>query len=232
MIDPKTIELMNRVLDGVATEPERADLDRALTASAEARSHYEAMSRLVRRLNAVEMVAPPSEMHQKIVAAVAAVEGVEKTRVVRHASHAHPDGDKDHGFMAWLRHALSPPGLRYGTTFGFGLAAGAIIVLVVLTGRPGDATRGVDPSHISGTIATPSMGTGLPVAVPEAGVSGSVAAFDHGAMTQVRLKIDGEEGIEWVFDVPGRDETTPSVVLRVVKSGETVFEGTVPSVEP
>jgi hypothetical protein len=48
----------------------------------------------------------------------------------------------------------------------------------------------------------------------------------------VHLKVDGEEGIEWVFDVPNRDEPTRSVVLRVVKSGETVFQGTVPPVEP
>lgn len=230
MIDPRTIELMNRVLDGVATEPERADLDRALTASAEARSHYEAMSRLVRRLSAVEMIAPPSELHQKIVAAV---EGVEKMRAVPRASHAHHSRDKEPGFMAWLRHAFSPPGLRYGTTFGLGLAAGAVILWVVAIERPGDATRGVNPSHVSGTISSPSSGTGsLPVAIPEAGVSGSVAVTDRGAATQVRLKIDGEGGIEWVFDVPNRDEPTHSVVLRVVKSGETVFQGTVPPVEP
>jgi anti-sigma factor RsiW len=230
MIDPRTIELMNRALDGVATEPERADLDRALTASAEARSHYEAMSRIVCRLSEVEMIAPPSELHQKIVAAV---EGVEKMRAVPRAPHAHPAHEQEHGFVAWLRHAFSPPGLRYGATFGLGLAAGAVILWVVAIGQPGDATRGVNPSHVSGTISTPSSGVGsLPVAIPEVGVSGSVAVLDRGSVTQVHLKVDGEEGIEWVFDVPDRDEPTRSVVLRVVKSGETVFQGTVPPVEP
>lgn len=228
MIDPKTIELMNRVLDGVATEPERADLDRALTASTEARTHYEAISRLVRRLDAVSMIDPPSELHQRILAAVAAVDRVS---AVRHASHAHYHHNKEHGFATWLRHAFSPPGLRYGATFGLGLAAGAVILLVVPSGRPGDVARGVDPSHVSGTISTLSTTGSLPVAVPEAGVSGSVAVLDHGAVTQVRLKVDGG-GTEWVFDVPDRDEPTQSVVLRVVKSGETVFEGTVQPVEP
>jgi len=230
MIDPKTIELMNRVLDGVATEPERADLDRLLTASTEARAHYDAMNRLVRRLNAVTMIDPPSELHQRIVAAVAAVD---RMPALRHASHAHSGYDKEHGFAAWLRHAFSPPGLRYGATFGFGLAAGAVVLMVVQSGRPGDVVQGVDPSHVSGTISTPSRAAGtLPVVVPEAGVSGSVAVLRRGAVTQVRLKVDGEGGAEWVFDVPDRDEPTQSVVLRVVKSGETVFVGTVQPVEP
>lgn len=229
MIDPKAIELMNRVLDGVATEPERADLDRMLTASTEARAHYEAISRLMRRLDAVSMIDPPSELHQRILAAVASVDRVS---VVRPTSRAHRDHDKEHGFAAWLRHAFSPPGLRYGATFGLGLAAGAVILLVVLSGRPGHVTRGVDPSYVSGTISTPSTPTGLlPVAVPEVGVSGSVAVLDRGAVIQVRLKVDGE-GTEWVFDVPNRDEPTQSVVLKVVKSGETVFEGAVQPVAP
>lgn len=221
MIDPKTIELMNRALDGVATEPERADLDRALTASPEARSHYEAISRLVRRLDAVEMIDPPSELHHKIVAAMSAVE---PTRAVPHTSHA--GHEHEHGFAAWLRHAFSPPGLRYGATFGLGLAAGLVILLVLPTGPS------VDPSHVSGTISTPPRTTGsMPVSVPEAGVSGSVAVLDRGSVTQVRLKVDGG-GVEWVFDVPDRDEPNQSVVLKVVESGVTVFEGTVLPVEP
>lgn len=233
MIDPKTIELMNRVLDGVATEPERADLDRALTASPEARSHYDAMSRLVRRLDAVSMIDPPSELHQRILAAVAATNRVPAVRQTSHAGTAHPAHATEHGFAAWLRHAFSPPGIRYGATFGLGLAAGAVVLLVLPSGRPSDVARGVDPSHVSGTISTPSRATGsLPVAVPEVGVSGSVAVLDRGAVTQVRLKVDGEGGAEWVFDVPNRDEPTQSVVLRVVKSGETVFEGAVQPVEP
>jgi hypothetical protein len=55
--------------------------------------------------------------------------------------------------------------------------------------------------------------------------------LDRGPVTQVRLKVDAE-GTEWVFDVPDRAEPTHSIVLRVVKSGETVFEGTVEPVKP
>ncbi len=211
MIDPKTIELMNRVLDGAANEPERADLDRALTSSPEARAHYDEMSRLVRRLDSVPMIDPPAELHPRVVSAI-------ESTGIRHTARS----SEGHGFFAWLHRAIATPGLRYASTFGLGLAAGAIILAVV---RPGP----VDPGLVSGTMATPPGGS-LPVAVPEAGVSGSVVAFDRGPVTQVHLRVDG--GIEWVFDVPDRAEPTQSVVLRVVKSGETVFEGAVRPVEP
>lgn len=215
MIDPKTIELMNRVLDGAATEPERADLDRTLTASPEARHHYEEMGRLVRRLDAVPMAEPPADLHPRVVAAVDA-------SGIRYRAGS----SDEHGFMAWLRRAFAPPGLRYASTFGLGLAAGAVILAMVRTGQP------VDPSHVAGTLALPASTGSMPVAVPEAGLSGSVAVVDRGPGTQIRLKVDADGVTEWVFDVPDRAEPGQSVVLRVVKSGETVFEGAVQPVQP
>jgi anti-sigma factor RsiW len=215
MIDPKTIELMNRVLDGAATEPERADLDRALTSSPEARVLYDEMGRLVRRLDSAPMADLPAGLHPRVVSAVDAL-GIR---------HAVPSSE-EHGFFSWLRAAIAPQGLRYASTFGLGLAAGAVILAVVRPGTP------VDPSQVSGTLATPAASGSMPVAVPEAGVSGSVAVVDRGPVTQVRLKVDADGGTEWVFDVPDRAEPTQSVVLRVVKSGETVFEGAVHPVEP
>ncbi len=215
MIDPKTIELMNRVLDGAATEPERADLDRTLTSSPEARARYEEMGRLVRRLDSVPMADPPADLHHQVVSAV---DGLG----IRHASRS----SHEHGFFSWLKAAIAPQGLRYASTFGLGLAAGAIILAVVRPGQP------VDPSQVSGTLVTPGASGYMPVAAPEAGVSGSVAVVDRGSVTQVHLKVDADGGTEWVFDVPDRAEPTQSVVLRVVKSGETVFEGPVHPVEP
>lgn len=211
MIDPKHIELMNRVLDGAATEPERADLDRILTSSPEAHAHYDQLSRLVRRLDSVPMVDPPAELHPRVVSAVDAS-----------GARSH----EEHGFVAWLRHAFAPLGLRYGSIFGLGLAAGAIILAVFRPGLP------VNPSQVSGTLANPGSVGSMPVAVPEAGVSGSVAVVVRGPVTQVHLQVDGQAGTEWVFDVPNRAEPAQSVVLRVVKSGETVFEGAVRPVEP
>ncbi len=215
MIDPKTIELMNRVLDGAATEPERADLDRTLTSSPEARTHYEELSRLVGRLDAIPMVDPPAHLHPWVVSAVEA-------SGIRHATR--PSDER--GFFAWVHDTVRPAGLRYASTFGLGLVAGVVILTVIRSAQP------VDPSQVAGTFATPEASGSMPIAIPEAGVLGSVAVVDHGRVTQIRLEVDGEGGTEWVFDVPDRAEPTQSVVLRVVRSGETVFEGAVRPVEP
>jgi hypothetical protein len=215
MIDPKTIELMNRVLDGAATEPERADLDRTLTASPEARAHYEALGRLVRKLDSVPLDEPPAYLHPRVI------EGVERSGV-----HYSAKAGDERGFLGWFHRMVPTFPLRYASTFGLGLAAGAVILAVARGSAPT-----VDPSQVSGTIVTPA-GVPMLVEVPEAGVSGSVAVVDRGPTTQVRLLVDKEGGTEWVIDVPNRAEPSQSVVIRVVKSGETVFEEAVHPVEP
>jgi len=215
MIDPKTIELMNHVLDGVATEPERAELERTLTSSPEARAHYETLGRIVRRLDSVPMSEPPAELHPRLMSAVDSV-----------GSGPPVWAQEEPGFFGWLHRAFGASGLRYASTFGFGLAAGAILLAVV---RPAPS---VDPSQVSGTMATPSVAHGfLPVSSPGAGINASVAVVEKGPLTQVSLQVEGDDAV-WVFDVPQRAEPAQSVVIRVVKSGETVFEGAVQPVEP
>jgi anti-sigma factor RsiW len=214
MIDPKTVELMNRVLDGAASEHERADLESRLAKSPETRAHYDELTRLVRWLDSVPMVGPPSELRPRVMAEVHALGAAPIPR---------PAGE---GFLAWIRRALAPPALRYASTFGLGVAAGAVILLVV---QP--RGNGVQPGDVSGAMSTPaSLAGSLAVAVPAAGVSGSIAVANEGPSTTVRLVLD--EGIEWVFDVPDRAEPAQPVVLRIVKSGETVFEGAVRPDEP
>lgn len=217
MIDPKTIELMNRVLDGAATEPERADLDRVLTSSPEANKHYEELGRLVRRLDSVPFDEPPATLQPRVF------DGVERTGI-HYSAKSH-----EAGFTAWFRRLIPISPLRYASTFGLGLVAGVVILTVAHN------SRGVDPSQVAGTIAPPS-GSPIPVVVPEAGVSGSVTVVDHGHVTQVHLQVDPAGGTEWVIDVPngtnGRAEPSQSVVIRVVKSGETVFEEAVRPAQP
>lgn len=214
MIDPKLIELMNRVLDGAATEPERADLDRALTASPEARDHYDELRRLVRRLESVPMVDPPAHLHPRVMDSVDA-SGIRYT----------PRASDERGFFSWLRAIGTRRGLGYASTFGLGLAAGAVVLAVV---RPIPV---VDPGQVSGAITTPHQLEGvLPVAVPEAGIHGSVHVFDRGSITEVHLKVDDRPGMEWVFDIP-RAEPGPAVVLKVIQAGNTVFEGAVQPVD-
>ncbi len=215
MIDANLIDLMNRVLDGAATEPERADLDRALTASPEARHHYEELSRLVRRLESVPMMDPPAHLHPRVM------EGIDAS-----GSRYTPRASDERGFFSWLRAIATKRGLGYASTFGLGLAAGAVVLAVI---RPIPA---VDPGQVSGTLTTPQQIHGvLPVAVPEAGVVGSVEVFNRGDITELHLKVDGQPGTEWVFDIPRAEPASP-VVLKVIQAGDEVFEGSVQPVKP
>ena len=215
MIDPKLIELMNRALDGAATEPERADLDRALTASPEARAHYDELSRLIRRLESVPMMDPPAHLHPRVM------ESIDASGI-----HYTPRASDERGFFSWLRAITTKRGLGYVSTFGLGLAAGAVVLAVM---RPMPT---VDPGQVSGTLSTPQQLHGvLPVAAPQAGVDGSVEVFDRGDVTQIRLKANHQDGTEWVFEIPRAEPVSP-VVLKVIQSGDTVFEGTVQPVEP
>jgi hypothetical protein len=164
---------------------------------------------IIERLDAVPMVEPPATLHPRIVARIDALPR-ERTR------------HEERGFFAWIGGLLPTPAWRYGSTFGLGLAAGAVVLALVRPGSP------VDPSHVSGTMTPPAVSGVVPVSVPAAGVSGSVAVAERGSVTQVRLLLHGEKVTEWVFDVPtGRDETPQPIVLQVNKAGETVFEGTV-----
>ncbi len=221
MIDPKTIELMNRVLDGAATEPERAELDRAVTSSPEVRAHFDALSRMVQRLDAVPMVEPPTTLHPRIVDALDAS-----------PPHATKRAGGDGGFVWWIRNLLPTPALRYGSTFGLGIAAGAVAIAML---RPGVS---VDPNQVAGTMASPPSGNPaaagvLPVSAPQAGISAAVAVLDRGDSRELRLLVHGQEPTEWVFRIPeSRDETPQPVVLKVHKAGQTVFEGTVQPVVP
>ena len=131
MIDPKTIELMNRVLDGAATEPERADLDRVLTSSPEANAHYQELGRIVRRLDSVPLDEPPATLHPRVL------EAVDRTGI-HYSAKSHGDA----GFLAWFRRLIPISPLRYASTFGLGLAAG-VVILTVARNSPG-----VDPSQI------------------------------------------------------------------------------------
>jgi anti-sigma factor RsiW len=216
MIDSKTIELMNLVLDGNVTDAQRAELDERLAASPETRAHFDEMRRLVSRLDSIPMSDPPASLRHRVLSDVDAA-------AIHHSRHV-PDAP---GFYAWLRNAFTPPAFRYASVFGLGLVVGIVAWTVFENG----ASKQIDPSRVSGTIASPTPSGVVPVAVPEAGVSGSVAVVDRGSVTQVHLTVD-EGGTEWVFDVPARAEPGQSVVLRVVKSGETVFERAVHPVEP
>jgi hypothetical protein len=70
MIEAKFVEIMNLELDGAATESQRTELRRYLETNPVARAHFEALGGLVRQLDARPLVEPPTEFHPRVVAAV------------------------------------------------------------------------------------------------------------------------------------------------------------------
>lgn len=58
-LDERTLELIQLAVDGEATESDRAELDAILTNSAEARTMWEAMRDVARRLDGVPVAEPP-----------------------------------------------------------------------------------------------------------------------------------------------------------------------------
>jgi hypothetical protein len=203
MIDPKTTDLMNRVLDGDATESERAHLDRYLAAHPEARTHYDEFSRLVQRLDSHPLADPPPVLHSHIMAAV------EDHGSARSHAAAHRDDPHGRGFAAWVAGVFSPPRLRVATTFGLGLATGAFLLAALHFGRSGawDASR-VDPSQLTGTITKPErpdltsargpirVGAIAP-AKPTQGLGCSADVWQEGSETVVEVWIRASEPIAW-----------------------------------
>jgi hypothetical protein len=190
MIESKTIELMNLVIDGVASSSERAELDSRLSADPNARSYYEALSRLVRRLDSDPMIDPPAELEPRILDAVGELPPARQPRI-------------EDGSPSWLRSFFSPR-LRPWSTFGLGLAAGVFLLAAVQYGRPGfwDAARDIDPNRVSGSMVSDAargshpLAT-LPVEAENGTASGSLMVYRLGADIAVDVTLQSTMAVEW-----------------------------------
>jgi hypothetical protein len=253
MIEPRLIELMNLVIDGVATPRERADLETALAARPEARAHYEALARLVQKLDADPMPEPPAELEPRIFAALQRSEVRRAVLAARTRS----------GFFSF-----GP--LGSWSKFGLGLATGMLIIAAIQLGRPGirGAGRDVSPSSVSGSMVPEEKNAvaAIPVETKEGTVSGAATIFRDGDNMVVRLQLQSTVPVEWklAFDgdawslleverhgsataafasnrasiqglhtgeggftlvFSGAPEAAKALVLSLLQDGQTVFEG-------
>lgn len=256
MIEPGTIELMNLVVDGVATPAQRATLDEYLSSHPEGRSYYEALSRLAQRLDADPVPDAPPELEPRILNAV------------HHTPAFAPARNREQS-TPWLK-GLFTPGLRPWSTFGLGLAAGVFLLAAIQYGRPGfwDAARDISPSQVSGSMVRDRSALGsIPVETGSGSVSGSATAYRVGEEVIVEVKLESTVQVEWTLDYDreawtllrlerrgtatsqfaanpgsvrglhsgeggvtmafaGGPEAAQSVVLKVFEGGQPVFEGT------
>jgi anti-sigma factor RsiW len=207
MIDSKFTELMNLELDGKANTSQHAELERHLAENAEARSYFEELARVVRRLDSHPVQDPPAELHPRVVAAL---DDAARRRPLGHARRA----------SGWA-HWLATPRLRVATTFGLGIATGVVLLAAFQFGRSGawDMARDVDPSRVSGTMVELPAGQEPAVAIPvsvEAGdVTGAIRVAHAGDLTRVDLSLDSEGPVEWVLST----EPGAWAVTRVERSG-------------
>ena len=249
MIEPKTIELMNLAIDGVASPRERAELEKALSADPTARSYYESLAKVVEKLNHDPMPEPPAELEPRIL------DAVQRESVRRPVQ------------MAPVRKGFFSVALRPWSTFGLGLAAGALILVAVQQGRPG-MSGNVDPGSISGSMVSDEHTTlgSIPVETEKGTVSGGASIEEQGSNMVVRLRLQSTVPVEWHLDFDGgawqllrveregtataafaanrtsvqglhtgeggvtlvfsgSREAAQAVVLKLLQAGEPVFEG-------
>jgi hypothetical protein len=206
MIEPKVIELMNLAIDGVASSRERAELEKALATDPTTRSYYESLARVVDKLNHDPMPEPPAELEPRILQAV------------QHASFHRPMQ------MAPVRKGFFSLKLRPWSTFGLGLAAGALIFAAIQQGRPGlfNATHSVDPGSISGSMVSDDRNAiaSIPVETDNGTVSGTATIEEQGSNMVVRLRLQSTVAVEWHLDFDG----TSWELLRVERQGTATGE--------
>ncbi|HEX6790574.1 MAG TPA: hypothetical protein VF247_04620 [Candidatus Krumholzibacteria bacterium] len=181
------IELMNLAADGTATSGERRRLDEYLSAHPEARSYYEALTRLVNRLEADPIPDPPAGFESRIL------DAIHRLPVPGPAPHEATPSSWRRGFFA--------PRLRPWSTFGLGLATGLFILAIVQYSRPGfwDAARDISPSDVSGSMTgrlVEPIST-IPVETAQGTVSGSAVIYGRGTDIMVDVKLQSTIPVEW-----------------------------------
>jgi hypothetical protein len=200
----------------VATASQRTELETHLSRHPEDRSHYDTLSRLVRRLDSQPMTDPPAEMESRILDAVArAPRGAAVPAGAVHAPAAPGSSSRR------LRDFLAAPKLRPWSTFGLGLATGVFLFAAVQYGRSGawDVARDIDPSHVSGTMMTPAgreaVGS-IPVDAASGTVSGSAVVYETGTGILVDVALQSTVPVEWVLEYDGGAWS----LIRVEKKGD------------
>lgn len=188
MINPKTIELMNLAIDGVASPRELAELEKAIGVDPTARSYYESLARVVEKLNHDPMPEPPAELEPRIL------DAVQRESVRRPVP------------MAPVRKGFFSFKLRPWSTFGLGLAAGVLILAAIREGRPGMwNARNVDPRTVSGSMVADEHTTlgSIPVETDKGTVSGGASIEEQGSNMVVRLRLQSTVPVEWHLDFDG-----------------------------
>ena len=176
-IEPRHVELMNAVIDRVASEEEKSALRELLASDPVARQQFEQLRKLSETLAGVGEVEPPAAMKADIVRALRTSPTREPLPFLRRM------GD------LW-------PGRRVVLRYGYAVAAGLVLGIALMRWVPdsADAPRALDPSELVGTM------------VPRAGASAAgilqqvPVGFEGGSGTATLRRVEAGYAIELDLD--------------------------------
>jgi hypothetical protein len=155
MIDERTIELINRELDGCCSEEESRELEAFLSENEEALQYYDELLRAASAMKSVEQAEPPSFLKTHILNSIQALPRPEPERLA---------------LISRIRELFrQSPTVRYSTVFASGLVLGVVLLLVF---GPWQQSEIPDVSKVSGSMVLPSDIARLPV-IDSVGIDGA-----------------------------------------------------------
>jgi hypothetical protein len=178
MLDTRSLELINAGIDGELGADERAELDRLLASSADARAMQAALQKLANVLDGMPELAPPDDLMDRVI---------RRARLPRQ------------------RRPLSLTGLLGSfQPLPAGLAFAAGLLLTVSAYEISLGQRG--PSDVSSMVGTMVAGSqderarqGGRLAVSGPGVGGSVLLEDTGHVVVLSFDVDAKQITEFVI---------------------------------
>lgn len=169
---------------------------------------------LIRRLDSHPLVESPADLHPRIMAAI---------------ERSGPRAPR--GLAGRWTGRVTGPRFRFAASFGLGVAAGVVLLSAVRFDRLGawNASRTVDPSHVTGSMIEPRVERELletiPVSVADGGVTGAADVYRVGDETRFDVSVESPGSVEWSlsFD-PAAWEVAG--VERPARSAGTITVGT------
>jgi hypothetical protein len=137
-IDPRFTDLMQSEIDGANSTQESAELHAYLARNPQARDHCDQLRAIAGALDRIEEVAPPADLKSKIIAAV-------RQKGDAEIPGSHPASRES-----------APTRGRIVLRYGYALAAGVILGVLGHQWATSDGF-GVDPSKVTGALATPEV---------------------------------------------------------------------------
>lgn len=190
-IDPHYIELMNAEIDGGIAPQDQTMLDEYLAENAEAAAYRDELGSMCEELDAMPLLATPSDLHQHILTLIST-----ETKRPEPASRSP---------MRMLRNLIAIQPLRYAATF----AAGIVVTVTLVSSERADRHAFDDVTSLVGTMAgapaadTLSTQDDMQLTLNE--LAGSVSLLSAGTLLILDFDLASRRAVEIVAAFDDRD---------------------------